>query len=94
VVLGYCFQAAQLVYNASGWYSGNLVDYPTIWKLTLMNYNAGSECVFNAVRDAFKAKQGPLQWYDISGRVSGAQCIRGMTYANQITAKYYNFPPK
>jgi len=40
VLMGYCNQTAQLVYNASGWRSNLVVDYPTIWKLTLMNYNA------------------------------------------------------
>lgn len=92
-VLGYCYQTAQLVFNATGWHSSMVVDYPTIWKLTLMDYNAGSECVFKAVASAFKATNGPVNWSDISAHVSGEQCVRGLTYANQITAKYYNFPP-
>lgn len=92
-VLGYCYQTAQLIYNATGWYSSNAVDYATLWKLTLMDYNAGSECVFSTVAKTFKAVQGPMTWADISARVSGDLCIRGKTYANQITAKYYNFPP-
>lgn len=93
VVLGYCYQTAQLVFNATGWHSSMVVDYATIWKLTLMDYNAGSECVFNAVASAFKATKGPVNWSDISAHTTGEQCIRGLTYANQITAKYYNFPP-
>jgi hypothetical protein len=93
VVLGYCYQTAQLIYNATGWYSSNAVDYPTLWKLTLMDYNAGSKCVFDTVAKTFKAVQGPMSWADISGRATGELCIRGKTYANQITAKYYNFPP-
>ena len=93
VVLGYCYQTAQLIFNATGWKSGNVVDYPTIWKLTLMNYNAGPTCVFNAVRDAFAATKGPVKWSDIMYVTGGAQCLRGLTYANQITHKYFNFPP-
>jgi hypothetical protein len=93
VVLGYCYQTAQLIYNATGWLSSNAVDYPTLWKLTLMDYNAGSECVFTTVRDTFNATQGPMSWGELSVRVDGEQCIRGYTYANQITAKYFNFPP-
>jgi hypothetical protein len=92
-VLGYCYQTAQLIYNATGWYSSNAVDYATLWKLTLMDYNAGSECVFSVVSKTFAAVQGPMDWNDISPRVTGDLCIRGKTYANQITAKYYNFPP-
>ena len=92
-VLGYCFQTQQLVFNATGWYSGMVVDYATIWKLTLMNYNGGSQCVFDAVAKAFKATNGPVNWSDIKAQVSGDQCVRGMTYADQITAKFFNFPP-
>lgn len=93
VVLGYCYQTAQLIFNATGWKSGNVVDYPTIWKLTLVNYNAGPTCVFNAMRDAFAATQGPVKWSDISYVMSGDQCLRGLNYANRITHKYYDFPP-
>jgi hypothetical protein len=93
-VLGYCYQTAQLIYNATGWYSSNAVNYATLWKLTLMDYNAGSQCVFDTVAKTFKAVQGPMSWEDLSARVTGELCIRGKTYANQITAKYYNFPPK
>jgi len=93
-VLGFCFQTQQLVFNATGWYSGLVVDYPTIWKLTLMNYNAGSECVFDAVASAFKRTNGPVKWSDIKAAASDELCVRGVTYADQITAKYFNFPPK
>jgi hypothetical protein len=34
-----------------------------------------------------------MSWADISSRVTSELCIRGLTYANQITSKYYNFPP-
>lgn len=94
VVMGYCDQTAQLIFNATGWHSGLVVNYPTIWKLTLMNYNAGSTCVFDTVRDAFKATEGPVSWSDILAYVSGDQCRRGVFYANQITAKVFDFPPE
>ena len=93
-VLGFCFQTQQLVFNATGWYSGLVVDYPTIWKLTLMNYNAGSECVFSSVASAFKVTNGPVKWADIKAVTKDELCVRGMTYADNITAKFFNFPPK
>lgn len=94
VLLGYCFQTAQLVYNATGWHSSLAVNYATIWKLTLMDYNAGSQCVYNTLASTFKYTNGPMNWSDISAHVSGGQCIRGLAYANQITAKAFDFPPK
>ncbi len=92
-LLGYCSQTEQLVYNATGWYSGYAVDYATIWKLTLMDYNAGSQCVYNTLKATFAYTRGPMRWSDISAHVSGDLCIRGWNYANTITAKYFDFPP-
>lgn len=92
-LLGFCYQTEQLVYNATGWYSGYAVDYATIWKLTLMDYNAGSQCVYNTLASTFEYTQGPMRWSDISAHVSGDLCIRGWSYANTITAKYFDFPP-
>lgn len=92
-LLGYCYQTEQLVFNATGWYSGYAVDYATIWKLTLMDYNAGSQCVYNTLASTFEYTQGPMRWSDISAHVSGDLCIRGWNYANTITAKYFDFPP-
>jgi len=92
-LLGYCFQTAQMVYNATGWHSSVAVDYPTIWKLTLMNYNAGTQCTYDTIVETFEYTEGPMRWSDVSANVSGEACIRGLAYANQITTKAFNFPP-
>jgi len=93
VLLGYCYQTEQIIYNATGWNSSLAVDYATIWKLTLMNYNAGPGCVYDAVANAFKTTKGPIRWPDIVAHTSGDQCLRGLYYAQVITAKYFDFPP-
>lgn len=93
VLMGYCYQTAQLVYNATGWPSGLMVDYATIWKLTLMDYNAGSQCVFDTLEATYDFTNGPMNWSDISANIVGARCDRGLVYANQITAKDFDFPP-
>jgi len=92
-LLGYCFQTAQMVYNATGWHSSWAVDYPTIWKLTLMNYNAGTQCTYDTIVKTFEYTEGPMRWSDVTANVSGEACIRGLAYANQITTKVFNFPP-
>lgn len=92
-LLSYCFQTARMVFNATGWHSSLVVDYATIWKLTLMNYNAGSQCTYNAIERTFEFTQGPIRWSDLSANVTGERCIRGLTYANLITTKTFNFPP-
>jgi len=93
VLLGYCFQSEQLVRNATGWNASLATDYATIWKITLMNYNVGSQCVYDTLEMTFAFTQGPMNWSDVSANVAGEGCIRGLTYANQITAPYFDFPP-
>jgi len=90
-LMGYCYQTAALVTNATGWNASLAMDYATLWKLTLMNYNAGPSCVYDSVISAFKRTEGPMNWADISARVTSDQCVRGLTYSNQITAKYSYF---
>lgn len=92
-LLGYCFQTAQLVINATGWSPNLAVNYATIWKLTLMNYNAGTQCTYDTIYNTFKFTQGPMRWSDITANVTGEACVRGLAYANQITTKVFNFPP-
>jgi hypothetical protein len=92
-LLGYCFQTAQMVYNATGWHSSVAVDYGTIWKLTLMNYNAGTQCTYDTIVKTFEFTEGPMRWSDVSANVSGEACVRGWAYANQITTKAFDFPP-
>ena len=92
-LLGHCYQTSELIYSATEWYPSLVVDYPTIWKLTLMNYTSGPNCVLNTVASTFAQTQGPMDWAEISANVSDRNCEYGMNYANQITARYYDFPP-
>jgi hypothetical protein len=90
-LMAHCYQTAHLVANATGWNASLAMDYATLWKLTLMDYNAGPNCVINSVTSTFKVTEGPMNWSDISAKVNGDDCIRGLTYANQITARYRYF---
>jgi hypothetical protein len=93
VVYGHCEQTAQVVYNATQTRSSLIVDYPTIWKLTLMNYNVGPNCVFDSVKNAYKVAKGPITWYDIVTYTKSKDCKRGIYYANTITENFYNYQP-
>ncbi len=93
-VLGYCYQTEQLIYNATDWHPSLVVDYPTIWKLTLMNYTSGPQCILDTIEKTFDITEGPMDWLEISANVSSKQCLYGLEYANRITAKYFDFPPK
>jgi hypothetical protein len=94
IVFGYCRQTSQVIYNATDEFSNQVVDYATIWKLTLLNYNAGPLCVYNAVKASYDPKNpGKITWGQISSRTTSAICRRGVLYVDAITAPYYNFGP-
>ena len=93
-LMSYCKQTSQIVYNVTGQHSSFAVDYPTIWKLTLLNWNAGPQCVFDALDASYTPSTDELSWAVIASNVSGSFCQVGLDYVNQITAQYYNFTPE
>jgi hypothetical protein len=90
VLLGICKQTTQVIYNATRETPGDVVDYATVWRLTLLNYNAGPQCVFDAVQGAHHYG-ALLNWTGIANYLNGFNCIRGVAYSDMITAPYYNF---
>jgi hypothetical protein len=92
-VLGHCYQTSQLVYNATDWYPSLVVDYATLWKLTLIDYTSGPNCVYDTVLATFKKTEGPMSWSEISSNIPKGNCEYGLNYANTITSRYFDFPP-
>ena len=92
-LMSYCKQTSQIVYNVTGQHSSFAVDYSTIWKLTLLNYNAGPNCVYNALDAAYTPTTEVLTWASIAARVTGSTCKVGLDYVNNITSQYYSFSP-
>ena len=92
-VYGHCLQTARVVYNATERPSVTVVDYATLWKLTLMNYNVGPTCVLSAVRSAYKYTN-PLKvtWQHIENFTTSERCLRGVYYANIITSPVFTYP--
>ena len=90
-LMSYCKQTTQIVYNVTNKHSSYTVDYATIWKLTLVNYNAGPQCVFDALDNAYSGTT--LSWAEISASIPKGACQSGLDYANNITAPYYSFTP-
>ncbi|HWQ84606.1 MAG TPA: hypothetical protein VN363_08575, partial [Anaerolineales bacterium] len=89
----HCEQTTRIISNAAEIWPTAVVDYPTLWKLTLMNYNVGPNCVFTSLSDAYDFAQSQVSWWDISYFTGDTQCQRGIYYANQITEKFYDFLP-
>jgi hypothetical protein len=58
-----------------------------------MSYNVGPMCVYNAVKEAYEAKDMALTWEDIVLYTDNEKCGRGITYTKQILERFYDFPP-
>lgn len=93
VVYSYCEITSSTIFNATDQSSNLVVDYPMIWKLTLMSYNVGPMCVYNAIDKAYAFKKSAVNWEDIVLFNDSKACARGITYANQILDRFYDFPP-
>lgn len=91
-LLAYCRQTTQVVANATGRDPAEVVDYPMIWRLTLYNYNAGSNCLNKAIIGANPDDEELLDWNTFSKAVKDSNCTMGITYVNNITEYFYEFP--
>jgi hypothetical protein len=78
-----CEQAGQVVYNLTGEPAGVSSSYVDLWKFTLVNYNAGSGCLQDALTKTKKAKQ-PLTWKNVSSHLQKA-CQGAITYVQNIS---------
>jgi len=82
-LLANCGQAGQLVKNFTGGAAGKSATYEDLWKLTLVNYNAGPGCLGDALDATTIAKQ-ELTWENISTHFSPA-CEAAVGYVNDIS---------
>lgn len=82
-LLANCGQAGQLVKNFTGGAAGDSATYEDLWKLTLVNYNAGPGCLGDAL-DATQIAKQELTWENISTHFSPA-CQAAVGYVNDIS---------
>ncbi len=90
-LLGYCKQTSQIIYNITNKPAKSTMTYATLWKLTLVNYNAGPMCVYDAVRLSYTSDDADMSWLVISNKMDENVCKLAVTYTNNITARYYDF---
>ena len=82
-LLANCGQAGQLVKNFTGGAAGKSASYEDLWKLSLVNYNAGPGCLGDALDVTINAKQD-LTWENISTHLAPA-CEAAVGYVNDIS---------
>ncbi len=81
-LLANCEQAGKLVANVTGKPAGASVSYEDLWRFTLVNYNAGSGCLGDALEKA-GAEKIDLNWENISSRLDTG-CKAAIQYVEDI----------
>jgi hypothetical protein len=76
-------QTGQVVRNFTGGPPGDSVSYENLWKLTLVNYNAGPGCLADAISGA-RLHGLELTWETIAPHLSPA-CAPAIDYVNDIS---------
>jgi hypothetical protein len=89
VVMAHCTQSARIVYNITGEHSSKSVDYPTIWRMALFNYNVGPNCLSNTLNAVLEADPdtSKFEWSDFVEYVPKGDCQIGLTYVDKITSQ-------
>lgn len=83
-LLANCEQVGQIVYNETGHTPGEEATYEDLWRFTLINYNAGSGCLTNAIQEA-RLKQLPLTWENVSQHLEPGACEASIDYVEDIS---------
>ncbi|HSL46881.1 MAG TPA: hypothetical protein VK897_25815 [Anaerolineales bacterium] len=78
-----CRQTGQVVHNFTGGAPGAGITYEDLWKLTLVNYNAGSGCLGDTLSSARRSGL-ELTWENIT-RFLPLACTPAIDYVNDIS---------
>ena len=83
-LLANCEQVGQIIYNETGRTAGEVSLYEDLWKFTLVNYNAGSGCLANALQKAINSGY-PLTWENVNLFLEPGACQASIDYVNDIS---------
>ena len=82
-LLANCEQVGQVITDATGLGPAETSSYDDLWRFTLVNYNAGPGCLYNAVRLTDNANQ-PIDWTNVSSHLDPT-CQKSIGYVEDIT---------
>jgi hypothetical protein len=78
-----CEQVGKIIRNTTSKDPGKVSNYEDLWRFTLVNYNAGSGCLSNAMQLAYR-QFGYFTWENVSSKLEPA-CIGAIEYVDDIT---------
>lgn len=82
-MLANCEQVSQTIYNITGVMPGQVSNYEDLWRFTLVNYNAGSGCLYDGILRAWVARR-PIDWANVSINLDPA-CQGAIGYVEDIS---------
>ncbi len=78
-----CAQTGQTLENITQLPAGQVASYEDLWRFTLVNYNAGVGCLYNAVDQAWSARE-PIDWQHVAPYLEPA-CREAIRYVEFVT---------
>jgi len=82
-LLANCEQVGQIIYNHTQKPAGESALYEDLWRLTLVNYNAGPGCLNSAVGLTLGSNY-PLTWENVIRHLQPGACQTSIDYVNDI----------
>jgi hypothetical protein len=82
-LLANCAQAGMLIRNTFSTPPGEQASYEDLWRLTLVNYNAGPGCLTLAIQETSRLGES-LDWPSLSSHLTPA-CQGAVGYVDQIS---------
>jgi hypothetical protein len=82
-MLANCEQVSQTIYNITGFMPGQVSNYEDLWRFTLVNYNAGSGCLYDGVLRSWVARR-PVDWQNVSNNLDPV-CQGAVGYVEDIS---------
>jgi len=86
-----CEQVGQIIRNVTGDDPGNVSSYEDLWRFTLVNYNAGSGCLGDAITQSI-SRSSVLDWDLVSSNLSEG-CQGSIDYVNDISVAESGLQP-
>lgn len=82
-LVGNCSQVDRLLYNVMHKTTSLVANYNDLWRFTLLNYNLGPGCLFEAVGRTSKANN-PLDWMHVAANLA-PECRTAVDYVYRVS---------
>jgi hypothetical protein len=86
-----CEQVGQIIRNVTGNDPGNVSSYEDLWRYTLVNYNAGSGCLGDAITQSIR--QSPFLNWDLVASHLSEGCQGAIAYVEDISVAESGLEP-